>query len=260
MATRLLSTQKIVNLPSDPATGSAGELYFNTTTNVLRFHDGTAWIDFGSTTGNLPEGGNAGDILAKIDGTDYNVEWIPNYTSQIKHIVKAGEALTKGQAVYVSSATGTNMIVSKASNASEATSSKTLGLVAQNMAANDQGFIIAEGLLDGLNTSSATIGDPVWLGTNGNLIYGLANKPSAPAHLVYIGVVTRVQSNNGEIFVKIQNGFELQELHNVSISSPSSGQVLTYDASTGLWKNLTPSGGGGGTSEANMAYTFWFGV
>jgi hypothetical protein len=77
----------------------------------------------------------------------------------------------------------------------------------------------------------------VWLGVSGNLIYGLANKPVAPAHLVYIGVVTRVQSNNGEIYVKIQNGFELQELHNVLISSVANNEGLFYESATTLWKN-----------------------
>jgi len=98
--------------------------------------------------------------------------------------------ITKGQAVYVSSADGTNMVVSLASNVSEPTSSKTMGLIIQNLATNVRGFVITEGLLAGLNTSSATAGDPVWLGTNGNLIYGLINKPAAPAHLVFIGIVT----------------------------------------------------------------------
>jgi len=55
--------------------------------------------------------------------------WIDNYAVQIKHEVKLGESIAKGQAVYVSSASGTNMIVSKASNASEPTSSKTMGLL-----------------------------------------------------------------------------------------------------------------------------------
>jgi hypothetical protein len=54
------------------------------------------------------------------------------YTSTLKHQVKAGEAISKGQAVYVTSADGTNMIVGKASNASEATSSKVLGLLECN--------------------------------------------------------------------------------------------------------------------------------
>jgi hypothetical protein len=185
----------------------------------------------------LPVGGTTGQILAKIDNTNYNTEWIDNYTGTVKHTVKAGVALTKGQAVYVSSADGTNMIVSKASNATESTSSKTMGLIAQNLSTNGTGFVVTEGLLSGIDTSSAQAGDPVWLGTDGNLLFGLANKPYAPNHLVYIGVVTRVQQNNGEIFVNVQNGFELNEIHNVQITStPSDNTVLAYEASTSLYK------------------------
>jgi len=185
----------------------------------------------------LPVGGTTGQILAKIDNTNYNTEWIDNYTGTVKHTVKAGVALTKGQAVYVSSADGTNMIVSKASNATESTSSKTMGLIAQSLSVNGTGFVVTEGLLSGLDTSSAQAGDPVWLGTDGNLLFGLANKPYAPNHLVYIGVVTRAQQNNGEIFVNVQNGFELNEIHNVQITStPSDNTVLAYEASTSLYK------------------------
>ena len=161
------------------------------------------------------------------------------FTSTLKHIVKAGQAINKGQAVYVSSADGTNMIVSKASNVSEATSSKTMGLLETNLATNGQGYVITEGLLAGLNTNSATIGDPVWLGVNGDLIYGLINKPYAPTHLVYIGVVTRVSATVGEILVKVQNGFELKEIHDVDLISntPQNNDVLTYDSASSLWKN-----------------------
>lgn len=179
-----------------------------------------------------------------INGVTYDLSadrsWVIAATaSTLQHEVKAGEAMTKGQAVYVSSADGTNMIVSKASNATEATSSKTMGLIIQNLATNGKGYVITEGLLAGLNTASANAGDPVWLGTGGNLIYGLTNKPAAPAHLVFIGIVTRANVSNGEIFVRVQNGFELQELHNVSISdSVAGGNQLEYDSSTSLWKNV----------------------
>lgn len=168
-----------------------------------------------------------------------NVSQVPaaGYAAQVKHIVKAGQALNIGQPVYVSGSTGTNMIVTAASYSAESTSSKTLGLMGQTLAINDSGFVVSEGLLPDLNTSSATAGDPVWLGPNGTLIYGLANKPSAPNHLVFIGIVTRVHPQNGEIFVKIQNGFELQELHNVAITAPATGEVLIYNATTGLWTN-----------------------
>lgn len=162
-------------------------------------------------------------------------------TSTMKQLVKAGETLTRGQAVYASSSDGANLVVSKASNASEATSSKTLGLINQDLASGSIGRLVTEGLLNGLNTSTATAGDPVWLGTGGNLIYGLSGKPVAPAHLVFVGIVTVAHATNGTIYVRPQNGFELDELHDVLITSKTNGDLLQYESSTGLWKNKAQS-------------------
>ena len=166
----------------------------------------------------------------------------PGVASNLQHQVKAGVAINKGQAVYVTSADGTNMIVGLASNTAESTSSKTMGLLGATVAINGFANVITEGLLAGLNTIGATAGDPVWLGTGGNLIYGLINKPYAPAHLVYIGVVTRVNANNGEIFVSVQNGFELDEIHDVDLKTtiPVNGNVLGFNGT--LWVNKTIAG------------------
>jgi hypothetical protein len=210
----------------------------------------------GATGPGVAAGGTAGQILSKIDATNYNTEWIDNYATQLKHEVKLGEAIAKGQAVYVSSADGTNMIVSKASNATEGLSSKTLGLLETGGSTNAKVKVITEGLLSGLDTSTATAGDPVWLGTSGNLIYGLANKPVAPAHLVFIGIVTRVQSNNGEIFVKVQNGFELGEIHDVTLTGRQNGYVLSYNSTSGLYEFVSPqSGPTGPTGPTGAAST-----
>jgi hypothetical protein len=78
----------------------------------------------------------------------------------------------------------------------------------------------------------------VWLGsTPGQLLYGFNNKPSAPNHLVYLGVVTRSNTNNGVIDVHISNGWELEELHNVSINEATlnNNDVLRYNSATSLW-------------------------
>lgn len=223
---------------------TTGVTYNNTTKTLsVTRNDGVTLTTSGWTDTNyMPSGGTTGQILAKIDNTNYNTEWIDNYTSTVKHLVKAGEALTKGQAVYISTADGTNMIAMKASNTSEPTSSQTMGIVAQDLAHNATGFVITEGLLEGtggepLNTSTATAGDPIWLGVNGGLIFGIANKPVAPAHTVYLGTVTRSQNVNGEIFIRVSNGWELDELHNVLISGVTNNQVLTYNSSNQLWEN-----------------------
>jgi hypothetical protein len=206
-------------------------------------------LDIPPSTNGLPTGGTAGQILTKVDATDYNATWQENYadwTSVVKHTVKNDGTglITKGTAVYVTGSNGTNMLVGKASNTSEATSSKTMGLMQSDITTTggtQTGFVITEGLLSGLNTAGQTAGDPVWLGVNGALIYGLANKPYAPAHLVFIGIVTKVSAGNGEIFVKPQNGFELKEIHDVDLitNAPTNNQALTFETSNGLWKNKT---------------------
>ena len=227
----------VLNVPTYTLSGLGGVPTSRTITI-----DGVTYDLTANRTWNiLPVGGAVGDILAKNSATNYDVAWIANYTSQVQHYVKLGAAMTAGTAVYVSGSTGnagTNMIVSKASNATEATSSKTIGLLASGGIQNDIVFVVTEGLVSGIDTSTAVAGDPVWLGTNGQLIFGLVNKPYAPAHLVFIGVVTRVQQNNGEIFVKVQNGFEFEELHNLSVKNASDGDMIKYVASTGLWTKI----------------------
>jgi hypothetical protein len=210
-------------------------------TGQLLRYNGVQWANWTPTYYSLPAGGTT---LQYIDGTGALQTFPSNLpTSSVKHQVKAGVAINKGQAVYVTGADGTNMIVGLASNASEATSSKTMGLLDATVSTNGFANVVTEGLLAGLDTSTAgAAGDPVWLGTGGNLIYGLINKPYAPAHLVFIGIVTRKNSNNGEIFVKVQNGFELDELHDVDLktTTPVNGHLLGFNGT--LWVNKTIAG------------------
>jgi plastocyanin len=152
-----------------------------------------------------------------------------------------GATITKGSPVYISGSEGASkkLKVSLASSNSELLSSKTFGIAAENISVNSEGQIITEGLLQSINTIGASDGDPVWLGvTPGSKIFGLADKPHAPQHLVFLGIVVSGENaNNGSIFVKIQNGFELREIHDVLIQSPANQNALVYDSTTGLWKN-----------------------
>ena len=179
----------------------------------------------------------------------------PSFTNTVKHLVKSdyNGTINKGQAVYVTGSTGlsgTNMLVNRASNTIEMTSSKTMGLLETSLNKNGIGYVITEGLLEGIDTSAAgSAGDPVWLGIDGNLIYGLANKPVAPAHLVFIGIVTRKQQNNGEIFVKVQNGFEVEELHNVVLTGKTAGDTIVWNG--GNWINRNINGATGSFTSAD---------
>lgn len=147
--------------------------------------------------------------------------------------------VTLGQAVYIYGANGGNKLIRKAIASGESTSTKTIGIVAQALAHNAFGYVVTEGPVTvSLPKGTAVEGDSVWLSpsTSGGVVFGLANKPSAPNHMVFMGYVTRITGTNiTEIFVKVQNGFELEELHNVAISTPSTGQTIFWNGT--LWAN-----------------------
>jgi hypothetical protein len=147
--------------------------------------------------------------------------------------------ITKGQAVYLFSAVGDRASVKLAYNTGDATSAKTLGLVAEDIAAGASGFVMCQGVAYKMNTAAYTAGDSLYLGaTAGSLT---TTKPYAPNHLVYIGTVEKANAGNGQIYVRVQNGYELDELHNVSAQSPSNGQTIVYNSSTSLWEKNTVS-------------------
>jgi len=167
----------------------------------------------------------------------------------------SGSAMTKGQAVYVSGADGTNVTIQLSSASTEATSSKTLGLLAQDLSNNAFGYVIETGLIAGIDTSAATAGQTVWLGnTPGSRVYGAP--PADPYHSVYLGVVARSNVNNGEILVQVQNGYELNGLHDVFTTGVSTALPLVYNAASSGWvaQALTSVGiGAGAVGSAAIA-------
>jgi hypothetical protein len=170
-------------------------------------------------------------ITAGVSGTKLIYQDVRN---------QSGASLTKGTPVRVTGSDGASgkLLIGAASNTTEAGSSKTFGIVSSTLSNNSNGQAVTNGLLEGVDTTGAVDGDPVWLGANGTKIFGLVNKPVAPSHLVYLGVVVRGgQQNTGSIFVSIQNGFEVEELHNVLITSLANKDALVYDSTTHLWKN-----------------------
>ena len=155
-------------------------------------------------------------------------------------------SITKGQAVYASGGTGDRLKVKLAYNTSDATSAQTIGLVVtSSIATNQKGIIIMQGLLSGLSilpTSTWSDGDPVYLGATAGSI--TPTKQYAPNHLVYLGFVTSASNgSSGRLYVKPQNGYEMDELHNVQAQSPSNKDTLWYDSTVTpkQWKTASIS-------------------
>jgi hypothetical protein len=151
-----------------------------------------------------------------------------------------GATLTKGTAVYISGATGQLPTVSKALATSDATSAQTLGLITSDLNNNSNGYVTIIGLVDDLDTSAYTDGVQLYLSptTAGALT---VTKPYAPQHLVYVAVVAHAHPVHGKLIVKVQNGYEMDELHNVSAQNPNNGDILVYSSATNLWVTAAPS-------------------
>lgn len=255
-------------------TTSGVDTYTTTITGVASYTDGDAYLirfTTGNTTGcslNINSLGartlyrnNDGVLIGGdiVNGAEmfciYNstlngfqvIGTSPN--TLISYVTNAESVtITKGQPVYAFGGQGDRLKVKLAYNTSDATSAQTVGLVmSSSIAANQKGFIIVSGLLDGLSilpTSTYADGDAIYLGATAGSITNV--KPIAPNHMVYLGFVTTASNGSaGRMYVRVQNGYELQELHNVAITTPANGQVLQYESATSLWKNTTPSGGSG---------------
>lgn len=182
---------------------------------------------------------------------------IPTFASADKMVTvgrnATGSTLYKGTIVYISGSTGNrpNFVKSRANT--ESTSAGTFGVIENDIPNNSDGNCVTIGTIENLDTRSAAThpftsdtladGDTIYLSpTTAGYITNV--KPSAPNHLVYIGKVVRTSPTNGTIVYRIQNGYELDEIHDVAISSLANNDILQYDLSTDLWKNETLANAG----------------
>jgi hypothetical protein len=220
-----MPVQTIIKLRRDTAANwlstnpvlAAGEQGYETNTGLSKIGNGTA----------------AWDALPYVA--------VSRIAEEVKN--STGATIAKGAVVYISGATGDNALIALADADTEATSSRTLGLVAAAIADGANGMVVCEGLLSGVNTGSATAGQSVWLSsTAGGFVFN--TPPAKPAHSVYLGVVIRAHSVNGEILVKVQNGYELNELHDVNAGSPSDNNLLAFDSTSQMWTNQTAAQAG----------------
>jgi len=141
-------------------------------------------------------------------------------------------------------AQGQRLAVVLAQGDNDPDSVTTLGIVTENINNNQEGFITVFGNVNEINTTGSLQGE-TWV--DGDVLFlspttpgGLTKvKPQAPNHTVVMGYVVYAHANHGKIFVKVDNGYELDELHNVLITSPTTGQLLRYN--TNKWENWTPN-------------------
>lgn len=251
-------------------TASGTDTYTSTVSGITSYTDGDAYLirfTNGNTTvctldinslGAIPLFRNndgqliGGDItsgaemLCIYNSTAINFQLIGTAPNSLLAYVTNDDSvtITKGQPVYAFSGMGDRMTVKRAYNTTDVTSAQTVGFVlSTSIAANQKGLIMMQGLLDGLSilpTATYADGDAIYLGATAGSITNV--KPFAPNHLVYLGFVTTANNGSaGRMYVRVQNGYELDELHNVQAQTPALKDTLWYDntVSPAQWKTAS---------------------
>lgn len=200
---------------------------------------GVAKIRWNDADGTIEVGLKGGNVTLQIG------------QEQVARVVnKTGASLLEAnyQAVKVDGVQGNRLAVILAQANNDANSAETLGIVTETIASNQEGFITTSGLVRNINTTgslqSETWADGDMLYLSGTVAGRLTNiKPTAPIHTVIMGYVVRAHATQGQIYVKVDNGYELEELHNVTSTNYTApvdaDSLLILDNSTSLWKRLT---------------------
>jgi len=197
----------------------------------------SAVLDVGTSPNNVVQLDGTSRLPA-VDGSQLlNVATTSSYTVLVPVRNDTASSIAKGVPVYVTGANGNTLTIAPADASTELTAALTIGLTQTAIGSNSNGYVMAVGELGGINTSALTVGALVWLSeTTGQLT---STRPTQPAHSVVIGYcVKQGAGSSGIIYIKVDNGLELNELHDVLITGAVTDQALVL-AADGLWKNRT---------------------
>ena len=193
-----------------------------------------------TTSGNINIG-FAGTNTQYVAG-DGSLVTFPSIISDANNLVteiynNSGATLTKGTVVYINGGQGNLPTVAKALATSDSTSAQTYGFINADITNMNNGFVTIIGSLENLDTSAFANGTQLYLSGTTAGTY-TSTKPQAPIHLVYVAIVVRSHPTQGVLEVKIQNGVEMDEIHDVQITSIANGNILQYSSADSLWHNV----------------------
>ena len=216
---------------------SAGQVAFDLTlgtaepagVGVLRWNDGEGTLDLGLKGGNVTLQVGQEEVIRAVNGTGADL------------------LESNFRAVKIIGAQGQRLKVDLAQANNDINSATTIGIVTEDIANNQEGFITTSGNVNRINTTGDESFGGLETWQDGDILYldplhagYLTNvKPLTPAHLIVVGFVVHAHVNQGKIFVSVNNGYELEELHDVLVTDVADNELLQYNSAGGYWENRT---------------------
>lgn len=243
------------NLQISGSINNVNYIDFNTGSVVTQPVPGRlSWND---TDGTLDIGLKGGNVTLQIGQEE--VARVVNKTGA--NLLESQYRAVRVRSVAEGGAQGQRLAVVLAQANNDANSATTIGVVTEDINVNQDGFITLSGQVRGINTTGTLQGE-TW--ADGDVLYLSPTtpghltivKPQAPQHTIIVGYVEYAHNNQGKIYVKIDNGYEIDELHNVRINTGSlaSGQLLIRSGS--LWTNSNQLTGSYGLTGSLTATSF----
>lgn len=233
-----------LNIPNYGAALSAYVPYTGATTNLNMGSNGvvadyyklnTTPVATSTTQGSMYWDGAENTVALVMNGTTQKIGQDQFYQGKNS----TGVTIGKGQAVGFAGTDGNSghlLIKPFLANGSEP-SQHYMGIAAENIANGATGKVISFGKLEGINTSAYTAGDILYVSTS--VAGGFQTTvPSAPNNIIVAAAVISA-SNNGKLMVRETLGSNINNDEGVKITTPTNGQVLKYNSTTGLWENST---------------------
>lgn len=222
----------IVVLDTDDIDEGVNNLYYTDgRVDTYLQSGGVTSINFGNNT-SLSWNDDDGTLEFPVNG-EVTLQVGQENLIHVKNLSGAG--LVNGEAVYVTGASGSKLTVDVADSGQEFTSATTIALMTQDLNNNAVGYATTQGLVRGLNTSAYAEGAAIYLNSNGGWS---TTKPATPDHLVPLGWIVRSHATEGSVFVHINNGQELEELHDVLITNVANNDLIAWDSANSYWKNI----------------------
>ena len=208
----------------------------------------------GATGPGVAAGGTEGQVLLKVDGTDYNTVWADNSAESTFYLVRnnTGSPILKGTLLAASGAEPSGRIDVAPFEVTGLQDSelRVMGVATANIANGVNGTVMSFGTLRNIDTrgnvaSAIAVGDETW--AEGDILYahptvdGKLTKVR-PQHDLAVAFITVRHASSGQIAVRIVPGnFHLEWLHDVSLNyeTITDNQVLTYSTATSLWTSQT---------------------
>lgn len=194
-----------VNIQGDISLVDNQQLKFGDDDDLRIYHDGSNTYINETGTGDLQLQVNGTTVVTMtsdgltLPGDVEADEFIGSLRGRVQFKAQAGEALTKGQPVYISGISGNTPIVMLA-DANDAGKMPAFGLASETVSANGSIEVVTYGQLEGMDTSAFTLGDTIYVSNTAGVLTNTA--PGGETSLLQnVGKVERVHASVGTIFV-----------------------------------------------------------